>query len=56
MNHPTAKTVTFGKDIRYLRNYYQATNNIPTVYEVCQAHNLDLCPLGAALNELHPSA
>jgi tRNA 2-thiouridine synthesizing protein E len=28
--------------IRFLRNYYLTTNNIPTVYEVCQAHNLDL--------------
>ncbi len=28
--------------IRFLRNYYQATNNIPTVYEVCQAYDLDL--------------
>ncbi len=28
--------------IHFLRNYYQATDNIPTVYEVCQAHKLDL--------------
>jgi len=28
--------------IRFLRNYYQTTNNIPSVYEVCQAHNLNL--------------
>ncbi|OHB67397.1 MAG: hypothetical protein A2V70_01605 [Planctomycetes bacterium RBG_13_63_9] len=28
--------------IRFVRNYYQATNNIPTVYEVCEAHRLDL--------------
>ncbi len=28
--------------IRFLRNYYLATNNLPTVYEVCRAHNLDL--------------
>ena len=36
--------------IRFLRNYYQATNNIPTVFEVCQAHHLDL----GDLNELFP--
>jgi len=28
--------------IRFLRNYYQVTNNIPTVHEVCEAHNLEL--------------
>jgi len=28
--------------IEFLRNYYQITDNIPTVYEVCQAHGLDL--------------
>jgi len=28
--------------IRYLRNYYQAVGNIPTVHEVCEAHGLDL--------------
>ena len=28
--------------IRFLRNYYQATSNIPTLYEVCEAHQLDL--------------
>lgn len=28
--------------VRFLRNYYAATNNIPTVYEVCQAHQLEL--------------
>ncbi len=36
--------------IEFLRNYYQVTNNIPIVYEVCQAHGLDL----DALNELFP--
>ena len=36
--------------IRFLRNYYQAMNNIPNVYEVCQAHNLDL----EDLHELFP--
>jgi tRNA 2-thiouridine synthesizing protein E len=28
--------------IRFLRNYYQASGNIPTIYEVCEAHHLDL--------------
>ena len=28
--------------IRFLRNYFQATNNIPTIYDVCGAHNLEL--------------
>lgn len=28
--------------IRFLRNYYQATGNIPTVFEVCGAHHLEL--------------
>jgi tRNA 2-thiouridine synthesizing protein E len=28
--------------INFLRNCYQITGNIPTVYEVCQAHDLDL--------------
>ncbi len=36
--------------IHYLRNYYQATNNIPTAYEICRAHSLDLDDL----NELFP--
>jgi len=36
--------------IRYLRNYHQATGNIPTVYEVCEAHRLDL----EAFRELFP--
>ena len=28
--------------IRFLRNYFQAAGNLPTVYEVCDAHGLDL--------------
>ena len=47
---PRGLTSTHWEVIRYLRNYYQATSNIPTVYEVCQAHNLDLHDL----NELFP--
>ncbi len=39
---PQGLTSKHWEVIRFLRNYYQATNNIPTVYEVCQAHNLDL--------------
>ena len=41
-NLPDGLTATHWEVIRFLRNYYQATNNIPTVYEVCQAHRLDL--------------
>ena len=33
--------------IHFLRNYYQITNNIPTVWEVCQAHDLDIDDLKA---------
>ena len=47
---PHGITPTHWEIIRYLRNYYQATNNIPTVYEVCHAHDLDLHDL----NELFP--
>ena len=36
--------------IRFLRNYYLIMNNIPTVYEVCQAHGLDV----EDLQELFP--
>ena len=36
--------------IHYLRNYYLATNNIPSVIEVCQAHKLEL----ADFNKLFP--
>lgn len=36
--------------IRFLRNYYLAMNNIPSVYEVCQAHDFDL----EDLKELFP--
>jgi tRNA 2-thiouridine synthesizing protein E len=41
-NLPDGLTNTHWEVIRFLRNYYQATNNIPTVYEVCEAHHLDL--------------
>lgn len=33
--------------IRFLRNYYIATHNIPVVFEVCQAHDLELGDLKA---------
>ena len=36
--------------IHFLRNYYQTTNNIPTVFEVCQAHGLNL----EALQQMFP--
>ena len=47
---PQGLTSKHWEVIRFLRDYYQAVNNIPTVYEVCQAHNLDL----ANLEELFP--
>ncbi|MHC4403909.1 MAG: TusE/DsrC/DsvC family sulfur relay protein [Planctomycetota bacterium] len=39
---PDGLTPKHWEIIRFLRNYYQATGNIPTVYEVCEAHGLDL--------------
>ena len=39
---PNGLTATHWEVIRFLQNYYRATNNIPTVYEVCHAHQLDL--------------
>ncbi len=36
--------------IRFLQNYYRATNHIPTVYAICEAHRLDL----DQLRELFP--
>ncbi|MHC4606008.1 MAG: TusE/DsrC/DsvC family sulfur relay protein [Planctomycetota bacterium] len=30
------------KVIRYLRDSYERTNNIPTIYETCKAHGLEL--------------
>jgi len=39
---PQGLTPKHWEVIRFLRNYYQAMNNIPTVFEVCQAHDLDL--------------
>ncbi len=39
---PEGLTPKHWRIIRFLRNYYLAANNIPTVYEVCDAHQLDL--------------
>ena len=39
---PDGLTTKHWEVIRFLRNSYQTANNIPTVYEVCEAHNLDL--------------
>lgn len=39
---PRGLTSKHWEIIRFLRNYYEATNNIPTLYEVCEAHRLDL--------------
>ncbi len=47
---PDGLTELHWEVIRFLRNYYQTANNIPSVYEVCQAHNLDL----SDLKELFP--
>jgi len=40
-------TPTHWEILPFLHNNYQATNNIPTVYEVCHAHRLDLHDLNA---------
>ncbi len=47
---PSGLTPKHWEVIRFLRNYYQATNNIPTIYEVCSAHHIDL----QDLTELFP--
>jgi len=39
---PDGLTPVHWEIIHYLRNYYQARNSIPTVYEVCHAHHLEL--------------
>ena len=39
---PDGLTSVHWEIISFLRNYYLAMNNIPSVYEVCQAHNIDL--------------
>ena len=41
-NLPGGLTPRHWEIIRFLRNYYQATNNMPTLYQVCEAHHLDL--------------
>ncbi len=43
---PEGLTAKHWEIIRFLRNYYQATKNLPTVHEVCEAHALDLDDLG----------
>jgi TusE/DsrC/DsvC family sulfur relay protein len=50
-NLPQGLTSKHWEVIHFLRNYYKTTNNIPTVYEVCQAHNLDLADLGKLFPE-----
>jgi len=47
---PRGLTPQHWEIIHFLRDYYQAAGNIPTVYEVCAAHNLDL----AGFNGLFP--
>ncbi len=39
---PRGLTPKHWEVIRFLRNYYDVTNNIPTMFEVCSAHGLDL--------------
>jgi tRNA 2-thiouridine synthesizing protein E len=39
---PNGLTYKHWEIIRFLRNYYLTMNNIPTVYEVCQAHKIDI--------------
>jgi len=39
---PQGLTTKHWEIIRFLRDYYEGKNNIPTLYEVCEAHNLDL--------------
>ena len=41
-NLPHGLTSKHWDVIRFLRTYYQAMSKIPIVYEVCQAHNLDI--------------
>jgi len=41
-NLPDGLTQRHWEIIRFLRSYYQALNNIPTVFEICQAHGLEL--------------
>jgi tRNA 2-thiouridine synthesizing protein E len=50
-NLPGGLTPRHWEIIRFLRNYYQASSSIPTVYYVCQAHHLDLDDL----KELFPA-
>lgn len=41
-NLPNGLTEKHWEIIHYLRNYYQTMNGIPTVYQVCESHHLDL--------------
>jgi len=50
-NLPEGLTEKHWEVMRFLRNYYQATGHIPTVYEVCQAHDLDLSDLRSMFPE-----
>jgi len=43
---PEGLTDEHWKIIRYLRDFYHKTKNIPTVYELCQANNVGLNRLG----------
>jgi len=47
---PDGLTPTHWEIIRFLRDYYEVTNTIPTLYEVCKAHDLSL----DAVKELFP--
>jgi len=43
---PEGLTEQHWKIIRYLRDFYRKTKNIPTVFEVCRANNIGLNELG----------
>ena len=48
---PGGLTAKHWEVVRFLRNYYSAVNNIPTVHEVCEAHQLELHDLQALFPE-----
>ncbi len=49
-NLPNGLTPMHWEVIRFLRNYYEVADTIPTLFEVCEAHNLSL----DAFRELFP--
>ncbi len=45
-NLPEGLTEKHWKIIRYLRDFYRNTRNIPTIYETCRSNNIGLDELG----------